>query len=295
MKLNPIEASYNTKIIPLNYVLEKFFITLDVMFSQFAVILPFMELKYKLLLLIMVGLGVVSLAKSSDMLRFIPSIGIMLLILFSSKFAYFISDARGEILAEMEELAYVPRLDFYGIVYIYALCLSFILSKSTNYLRKTGVVLVIILTFMSIVRDTYALKTWKLGFDAEMKAHERIVSRIEEHPQYIASRQYRILQLGSLSLRKNFYKKQRGEIVGLDMLETSFTPNYMSHLVYNFYYPKDMFHHNVQEYAVSNRGKNFILHEARPWPAEKSIFIDGDIIILVLTEDGLTKAKEKLY
>ncbi|MBR5598728.1 MAG: glucosyltransferase domain-containing protein [Alphaproteobacteria bacterium] len=290
----PTDASYNTKIIPLDFVIDKFFITIEAMFGQFTVILPFMDYKYKIILLAMVCFSLVVLLTKAPIKKYVSILGLLFLVVFSSKFAYFISDARGEILAEMEELAYVPRLDFYGIVYVYALSLSFILTLKSGIFRKTGIILAAIITFMSIVRDAYALKTWKLGFDAEMKIHERVVSRLEEHPQFILGRNYRVFQIGSISLRKNFYKKQYGEKIGLDTLETSFTPNYMSFLVYNFYYPQNLFHHNVQEYALSPRGRDFILHQAKPWPSEDSIYIDGDIVIIVLTQEGLMKSISKI-
>ena len=39
---------------------------------------------------------------------------------------------------------------------------------------------------------------------------------------FYPNRQYRLLQIGSLSLRENYYKKDIREIVSLDLLETSF-------------------------------------------------------------------------
>lgn len=290
----PTEISYNTKIIPLSYAPEKFFITMDAMFMQFTAILPFMEYKYKMLLLIMMMLGLFSLALSTKMYKFIPALGMLFLVIFASKFAFFISDARGEVLAEMEDLAYVPRLDFYGLVYVYALFLSFVLSSKKDILRKSSITLAVIITFMSMVRDAYALKTWKLGFDAEMKAHERIVSRIEQHKNYIPGKKYQILQIGSLSLRKNFYKKNIREKVGLDTLETSFTPRFMSHIVYNFYLPNDMFVSNTGEYSLSPKARDYILNTAEVWPSQKSIYIDGAIIVVVLSSDALNEKRVQM-
>ncbi len=293
ISLSTLTSSYNTKIIPLDFMPQKLAETFKVMFTQFTAILPFMEYKYKVLLLIMSVFGGGIALYKAGIKKLIPTTGLLVLVLFVSKFAYFIADERGEVLAEMENFAFVPRLDFYGLVYVYGLFLSFILSIENAKLKKASIALVIIITFMSIVRDSYALKTWKLGFDAEMKAHERIVSRLESYKGFSAKRKYKLYQVGSLSLRKNYYKKQINEEIGLDLLETSFTPQYMSRIVYNFYYPEDIFYNNASFEDLSRNGVDYIKNRAKAWPSDDAIYIDGDIIILILTEEGLSKLKRK--
>jgi hypothetical protein len=221
--------------------------------------------------------------------KIILSVILVLGMLFASKLAFFMADERGQILAEMENLAYVPRLDFYGLAYVYAFGLALLLSYYPKKWKKYVLGLAMIAAFMSVVRDVYAQKVWKLGFDAEMKAHERIVGRLEQMPEFRAGHKYKILQLGSLSLRKNFYRAVAGEETSLDMLSTSFTPQYMSRIVYNFYYPEDIFYDNASVNELSERGREF-LRNAKVYPALGSIFIDGDIVVVVLTEEGLNKA-----
>ncbi len=293
ISLSSLTSSYNTKIIPLDFIGSKLIETFKVMFTQFTAILPFMEYKYKMLLVVMSIIGFIVALYRAGMKKIIPTIGLFALTLFASKFAYFIADERGEILAEMENFAFVPRLDFYGLVYVYGLFLSFILTIDNIKLKKVCTALAIIITFMSIVRDSYALKTWKLGFDAEMKAHERIVSRLEQKEAFTPDRKYKLFQVGSLSLRKNYYKKELNEETGLDLLETSFTPQYMSRIVYNFYYHKDIFYDNAVFENLSAKGKEYLRSKAKPWPSEDSIFIDGDAVIIVLTDEGLLKLKRK--
>lgn len=294
LAFSSLTSDYNTAIIPLDYMLEKLRQTIIVMVAQFVTPIPFMEFKYKICLLILSLFGLVALIIRGKITQ-LPLITILLLaILFSSKLAFFIAEERGQVLAEMEDFAFVPRLDFYGLTYIYAFALAALLKYTKNRSYKFGVALAIIITFMSIVRDVYTQKVWKLGFDAEMKAHERIVSRLEEMPNFYAHQKYRILQIGSLSLRKNFYRQTPNEKVSLDLLTTSFTPQFMSRIVYNFYYPEDIFYNNARIDDLSPQGREYIQTKARVWPMQGSIFIDGDIIILVLTEDGLQKAKDQL-
>ena len=284
LAFSDITSDYNTRIITLAYLPEKLMETLKAMLSQFVVPLPFMEYKYKLLLLVfcLFGFGAaVWRAGLKKMPLLLLAAGGLLL---ASKAAFFIADERGQILAEMENFAYVPRLDFYGLAYIYALAAALVLRFSAGRWRKAGLAFIVVLVFMSCVRDMYAQKVWKLGFDAEMKAHERVVARIESRPEFNIRRRYRLLQIGSFSLRET----------SLDLLETSFTPEFMSRIVYNFYYPEDVFYANAVVEELSPRGKEFIATTAKPWPAQESVYIDGDIVVVVLTGEGLDKARRKI-
>lgn len=288
----PVDTGYNTQTVALDYLPQKLAETVSAMFAQFTAPLPFMEYKFKLLLLLLSLFGFTLLLVRGGKGRVLPQTVLVLGVLFASKLAFFMADERGQILAEMENFAFVPRLDFYGLVYIYALALACVLCTSLAKLRKAGVVLAVIIAFMSGVRDMYAQKVWKLGFDAEMKAHERIVSRLETMPNFYPERRYRLLQVGSLSLRKNFYLKQDAEETSLDLLTTSFTPQFMSRIVYNFYYPEDVFYNNAVKEELSPKGREWLLFKAKPFPNKESIYIDGDIVIIVLTQEGLAKANK---
>lgn len=289
-----IKAEYNTKTLSVADWPQKLGETFVVMFSQFITPIPFMEPKYKYLLLALCVFGVGAAFKKGGFITIPTVVLFVLAMLFVSKFAYFIADERGQVLAEMENFAFVPRLDFYGLAYIYALGLALVLSYTKDKWYKTGAVVAVALTFMSMVRDAYAAKVWKLGFDAEMKAHERIVGRLEQHKDFRLGKKYRLLQVGSISMRKNYYREVSGEQTSLDLLTTSFTPQYMSRIVYNFYYPKDMFYNNASVADLSPQGKDYLRYAAKSWPSNESIFIDGDIVILVLTDEGLNKARQKL-
>lgn len=294
LSFSTLTGSYNTQIIGLDYLPQKVMQTLSAMLIQFVMPLPFMEYKYKILLMVFFVIGVLSVIVQGGKKRVAGVVLLLFGMMFSSKLAFFIADERGQILAEMENFAFVPRLDFYGLACLYAFALACILRLPEGKIRKACTIFAVVLAFMSAVRDMYAQKVWKLGFDAEMKAHERIVSRLEQLPEFDVHRQYRLLQIGSYSLRQNFYKQTSGEQVSLDLLETSFTPEFMSRIVYNFYYPKDVFYDNASAQELSNRGKEYLLRQAKPWPSADAIYIDGDIVIVVLTDDGLAKTQMQI-
>lgn len=288
-----LSSDYNTKTVSWDIIPQKLMETTTVMFTQLISPIPFMEYKYKLLLLALFLFGIILVCYKSGIRKIPVIVTLILAVLFASKLAFFIADERNSVLAELENFAFVPRLDFYGLSYIYALGAAFVLSKANGKFYKAGVTLAIVLIFMSIVRDMYAQKVWKLGFDAEMKAHERIVNRLEQLPEFNADRKYRLLQIGSLSLRQNFYKEVKDEQKSLDLLSAAYTPPFMSRIVYNFYYPNDIFIDNVDVRALSSAGRDY-LRQAKVWPSVGSIFIDNDIVIIVLTEEGLNKVKGKL-
>ena len=288
LKIVPPTSDYNTSLISFDYVLPKLRDTLVAMVAQFAITLPFMDVKFKILLLVLSFVGFILMLYKCGYNKFLPLVCLSFLILFISKFTYFISEQRGQILMQMEEFADVPRLDFYSLPYLYAFFITPIFFLPKQKIKKFLISVLIIITFMSTVRVMYAQKVWKFGFDAEMKAHERIVSRLEQMPEFDSNRNYRLLQIGTLSLRKNYYTKSTNEKVSLDLLETSFTPQYMAQIVYNFYYPKDIFYTSVGVNQLSSRGLEYIKYKAKPWPSQEAIFIDGDIIIIVL-DDSIYK------
>ena len=288
-----VSSEYNTKIVTLDYLPAKLLETLTVMFTQFIVPTPFMEPKYKYLLLAVCVCGVGCALYKGGVKKVAISSLLILCMLFASKLAFFIADERGQVLAEMENFAFVPRLDFYGLAYVYAFGLALLLSYYPKKWKKVALGLAMVVAFMSTVRDVYAQKVWKLGFDAEMKAHERIVGRLEQMPEFRVGQKYRLFQVGTLSLRKNYYREVAGEENSLDLLSTSFTPQYMSRIVYNFYYPEDIFYNNAGAGDLSAKGKEF-LRNAKVYPSLGSIFIDGDIVVIVLTDEGLEKARQQI-
>lgn len=295
LSLTTVSSEYNTQVIPFDIWPQKLATTCQAMLLQWVVPLPFIDIVYKLCLLMLCLWGMIIAFYHGGIKRILGALILIIACLFCSKLAYFLADERGHILAQMEDFAFVGRLDFYGLAYLYGLGLALIMKFAKGYIYKIGIAFAMIITFMSIVRDMYAQKVWKLGFDAEMKVHERMVARIEQQPQFQAKQKYRLLQIGSLSLRKNYYREQTGEETSLDLLTTSFTPQYMSHIVYNFYYPEDIFYQNASVKDLSSKGKEFLKNQAQVWPQAPSIYIDNDIIIVVLTEKGLAEAKTKLY
>ena len=68
----------------------------------------------------------------------------------------------------------------------------------------------------------------------------------------------------------------------------------MSRISYNFYYPYNVFKDNAGINNISQKGRDFLLHKAQPFPSDNFMYIDGKTIIIVLSEEGLHKAHQKI-
>ena len=149
---------------------------------------------------------------------------------------------------------------------------------------------------MSFVRISYGLKVWKFGFDAETKLAERIITRMEKMDNFIIDKKYKLLQIGSQSLRHKYYIKKDGEQKSPELLDLSYYEEKISSDAYNFFYQTDFLSENVdlQTASQNQEVKDFILKQARPWPDKNSIFINKEYIVFILDEKALYQAQREL-
>jgi hypothetical protein len=165
-----------------------------------------------------------------------------------------------------------------------------------EYLKRFAYTLAVLLIFMSFVRISYGLKVWKFGFDAETKLAERIITRMEKMDNFNIDKKYKLLQIGSKSLRHKYYIKKDGEQKSPELLDLAYYDEKISKDAYNFFYQADFLSKNVtiKEASQNEALKNFILKDARSWPDKNSIFIHDDYIVFVLDDKALYKAQQEL-
>ena len=87
-----------------------------------------------------------------------------------------------------EQTEFSPRIDFFGLMYVYSIMLSLALRSKSTFIKNLATLFALFSIIQSANTLFEAQKVWKLGFDAEMKAHERIVSRIENHKDFRRAR-----------------------------------------------------------------------------------------------------------
>ena len=138
------------------------------------------------------------------------------------------------------------------------LCLVINLASPTQY--KYTTIFAILIIFMSFVRVSYAQKVWKFGWDAETKLAERIITRLEKMPEFDINKQYKLLQIGEQSLRKNYYIKKSNEYQSNELLNSAYYKEGKGKEAYNFYYQTDFIKEDAELTALNNpQIKDYIL------------------------------------
>ena len=120
-----------------------------------------------------------------------------------------------------------------------------LIKLDSVYLKRFAYVLVCVLVFMGAVRIAYGLKVWKFGFDAETKLAERIITRMEKMDEFDIEKQYKLLQIGSQSLRKKYYIRKDKEQNSPELLDIAYYKEGIASGAYNFFYQADFLSDDV--------------------------------------------------
>lgn len=256
-------------------------------FSQFALPLPFMDKIYKIFYIVMALTGLFAIiykapnAKASARgLILVPLLilATLLSLLFSGE----------------PEINFA-RMSFFGLPFLYALSFVLLIKLGGAYLCRISYVLAVLLIFMNFVRVAYAEKVWKFGWDAETKLAERIITRLERLPEFNIEKQYKLLQIGEKSLRPKYYQKSTDELPNGELLNRAYYPQGNSKEAYNFFYQTDFLKEDAKNDALQNpRIREYLLNQAKAWPAKESLFISGDYIVIILDTIALSRIQKEL-
>lgn len=286
-----MRQSYNTALTPFFAIPFKIPALFKVMFAQFAVALPFADIFYKALFLVLTLSAVFTLIfRSASASAAGKALIIIPLILIASKLTFLLS------VASPQNPAHLARIDFFGLPFIYTLMFAVFLKFGTSNLKKGACALAVLLIFMGFVRISYALKVWKFGWDAETKLAERIITRLEKMPNFDINQKYNLVQIGEKSLRAKYYLKKPYEINSGELLDFAYYPAGAASDAYNFFYQTDFLEKDeALDTALKNPEiRHYLLTSARPYPAKESIAIIGNYIILILDDTALANAKAQI-
>ncbi len=262
---------------------------INAMFTQFATTIPFVDLSYKIIALIIVITCLFAIIfKAPSTSASIKGLALIPCILVLSKISYLFNSDTNNILHGYNS--------FYSLPILYTLMYATLIKIDTPYLKRFAYTLAVLLIFMSFVRISYGLKVWKFGFDAETKLAERIITRMEKMDNFNIEKKYKLLQIGSQSLRHKYYIKKEGEQKSPELLDIAYYEENISSDAYNFFYQADFLSKNasLSEASENSEVKNFILKNARPWPDKNSIFINDEYIVFVLDDKALYQAQKEL-
>lgn len=254
---------------------------------EFVLPLPFMDITYKLLHLTLVIIAVfVLIFKAPNALAAARGLVLLPLVALCSVLTFVFS---------VNPEQHLTETLFFGLPAVYALSFALIIKPGTPLIKRLGYVLAVLLIFINFVRDAYALKVWKFGFDAESKLAERIITRLEKLPEFNISKKYTLLQIGEVPLRAKYYVKSSGEQPDAPLLDAAWYPEGASSDAYNFFYQEDIFEKDGTPEALRTPEiREYILNRARPWPARESLFISGSYIVIVLSDQKLERLRREL-
>lgn len=270
--------AYNTRLEPVLYMFLKIPYWGIVAVEQFFVPVPFMGIGYKFLYMLITLIAMfVVIFKSQSIKNSFIALGMVFLAILFSKLTYLIS------VQSYDNLPHLVRIDYYGVPVLFTLMLAIIVSFSGDVVKRVGYGLACIVIFASFVQIAYALKVWKFGWDAETKLAERIITRLEKLPEFDIEKKYKLLQVGEMSLRKNYYTKVFDDVYSPEMLDKAYYQQGNAKDAYNFFYHVDFLSEDAMDDALENpMVKEYLKNKAQPWPASGAVGIVGEYIIIVL-------------
>ena len=278
---------YNLETTALDELPQKFLTTLKISFSQFLTTLPFMEKGYKTILTAMslsaIIFGILSTRKiSRKIITFLMCCGIIWL---TSLTTFLV----------VPHTEYVSRIDFYGFAFLYTFFLAVLLNGNIKLSQSLALLFTLILIPFNILNDYRALKVWNLGFTSEIKILDSITERIENNLTFNPKHQYRFYQIGDISLRPSYYN---GTFAQDDVFLHSlpYLAMWQGKNLIEFYSPFTYIDQQttILPQDITPEMYNFFQNDARPWPHKNSIYMNQNIIIIILNQFGLTEFKQQL-
>lgn len=287
---NILKDAYNTQLENILVVFSKLPHMLYATIEQLVLPMPFIDVAYKVFYLIIILTAIFTIIfKTNNAKSGLISLLLIVLALVCTKLTYLFS------IQSFNNPEYVARIDFYSLPIFYTLMLCIVINLASPTQYKYTTIFAILIIFMSFVRVSYAQKVWKFGWDAETKLAERIITRLEKMPEFDINKQYKLLQIGEQSLRKNYYIKKNNEYQSNELLNSAYYKEGKGKEAYNFYYQTDFIKEDAELTALNNpQIKDYILNTARAWPTKESLTIIDDYIIIILNEDKLSQIRNNL-
>lgn len=189
----------------------------------------------------------------------------------------------------MEEVAFMPRVNFYGLNFLYAGAAAVWLTSKKIW-RNGGLLLGGIMLWLAVNSDFAAQKAWILGARAEKLLVERISSRIEEKTTI---RPLTPIMAGELSLRRRYYDGQY-KLSSPYVLAKPFVVRHIPSGMYNFYAVSPLFTANAQITTLTPALAEYLRAEAAVWPAEKSLYVGDGYAVMILTKEGRAAIQAQL-
>ncbi len=268
---------YNLKTTSIIYILQNLTEYIKLFFTQLVLSIPFVPKSLKLISLIALILAILTSSKNKK------DIFLWFIALSSTILSAVLTP-------NIEEVAYQPRVNFYGLGYLYIGAYSIILQSSHKFIKNVGFVLSIAYLILCINQNLYAQKVWNFGQRAEVNLIIRMSDRIEERASHLP-----IIPIlaDEISLRPRYYKEKYDKPSPY-LLERSFIIRHIPSGMFNFYAPYEVFYKMSQISSLTPDLYNYLQTTSAIWPNKNSIYIDNNYAIIISTPKGLTAIKNQL-
>ncbi len=288
-------GTYNTAGISLNDISGKISLISAALLKQFTLTTSYISVFYKSTWLIITITALVALFIKA------PKNAVSLALYFGAVAGLLCAPLLTAIAAQ--NTVYVlhePRIDFFGLVYIYIYAAAVLLRSASRPIRNFTTLLLLALTFYNLHTAAYAAKVWQLGFKAETNLAERVINRIENTPAFAAKQKYTFVQGGTLDFRSRYYLPDNPEKTDSYTQTAPYIPWHLPSKAYKFYYPEDFFTADfdifwsfvdASKLRLTAELVNYLLYNAEPWPHANALFLDRNTIILTLTPEGKQQAQ----
>ena len=185
------------------------------------------------------------------------------------------------------ETEFSPRIDFFGLNYVYMAMLALTLRSPQKWIRNLAHSTAILTIIISANQIFEAQKVWKLGFDAEQSLYRRILKRHEQSPQFNPHGRYIIVQAGSPSFRHKYYHTPH-TYASDDLLNISYTPGMNAGVMWNYLSPTDYADTTSYTYTFQpDAAAKAALRHAAPYPAANSTATGTYWLLTILTPESL--------
>lgn len=241
--------------------------------KQLVTTLPFLSLEYKIISLVLLMLAIFYTPKK--WLWWSIALG-------STVLSSFLAVA-------IEETAYAPRINFYGLNFLIAGATAVLLTQK-HYQHNIGYILALLAIWCGMTSNIEASKVWHLGKIAETSLVTRITSEIETQSP---DKMLVPVIAGELPLRPRYYatpyQKESPYV-----LNGSLLVRHIPSGMFNFYTPAPLFYNYSQIADISEQLYQFLRTVHTPWPASHSLFIDEKYAVIMLTNEGIAAIQAQL-
>lgn len=283
--------TYNTIGINLMELPQKLAFCFMTSVRQFFMTTTFIGYLYKYIMCCLFLLAVIRLYLN------LPKKPLYIIVFFLLMLGMLISSVTTLVAAENKDyVLFEPRIEFFGLLYIYIFSIAVLWRSSKTLIKNITFAATAILILYNFNSIAYAAKIWSLGFRAENGLSERIITRLEEKPEFMPqTRQYTFVQGGVLDFRSRYYVPS--EIARIDSytLTAPYIPWHLPYKAYTFYYPYafvksdfDTFWSYVAKDEIPQTPalKNYLTNTIDVWPNKTATYVSPELIILTLSKEG---------